>query len=84
MLIITFYLQSAFVLLIKGADLLVEGAASIAKKLKNIHTGHWPNCCLFGTSAPELIVNLLASLQGNTEIAIGNVLEVILQTSCLF
>lgn len=63
-----------FVLLIKGADLLVEGAASIAKKLKISTLVIGLTVVSFGTSAPELIVNLLASLQGNTEIAIGNVL----------
>ena len=63
-----------FVLLIKGADLLVSGASSIAKK-KNI-----PELIIgltivsFGTSLPELIVNLLASFSGSSELAVGNVL----------
>ena len=63
-----------FVVLIKGADLLGDGAAAIAKRLNvpNIVIGL--TIVAFGTSAPELIVNILASTRGNAEIAIGNVL----------
>lgn len=63
-----------FVLLVKGADILVEGSAAIAKKLSvpNIVIGL--TIVAFGTSMPELIVNVFASIGGNTEIAIGNIL----------
>lgn len=63
-----------FILLIKGADLLVDGSASIAKKfnISNIVIGL--TLVAFGTSAPEFIVNIYASAQGNTDIAIGNIL----------
>lgn len=62
-----------FFALIKGADWLVNGASALA--------GRWGVSALvigltivsFGTSAPELVVNIMASLQGNTDIAIGNV-----------
>lgn len=62
-----------FFFLIKGADILVDGASSVAKKfnLSPIFIGL--TIVAFGTSAPELIVNLLASASGNTEIAIGNI-----------
>lgn len=63
-----------FVVLIKGADLLVDGAASIAKKLKISSIVIGLTIVAFGTSAPELIVNIFASASGNTEIAIGNIL----------
>lgn len=63
-----------FVLLIKGADLLVEGSSSIAKKFNISPLVIGLTIVSFGTSAPELIVNLFASTSGNTEIAIGNVL----------
>ncbi len=62
-----------FVLLIKGAGFLVDGASSIAKK-RNI--SEWViglTIVSFGTSLPELIVNLFASVNGNSEIAIGNI-----------
>lgn len=63
-----------FFLLIKGADLLVDGSASIAKKLKISSIVIGLTIVAFGTSAPEFVVNIFASLQGNTEIAIGNIL----------
>lgn len=63
-----------FVLLIKGASLLVDGSASIAKKLKISNIVIGLTIVAFGTSAPEFIVNILASINGNTEIAIGNIL----------
>lgn len=63
-----------FVILIKGANLLVDGAASIANKLKISSIVIGLTIVAFGTSAPEFIVNIFASVQGNTEIAIGNIL----------
>ena len=63
-----------FFLLIKGADLLVDGASSIAKKLKISSIVIGLTIVAFGTSAPEFIVNIFASAQGNSEIAIGNIL----------
>ncbi|GAB3820286.1 calcium/sodium antiporter [Pontibacter rugosus] len=62
-----------FVFLIKGADVLVEGASSIAKRygLPDMVVGL--TIVSFGTSLPELIINILSSLQGQSELAIGNV-----------
>lgn len=67
-------LVSGFILLIFGADKLVDGSSALAKKLgiPNIVIGL--TIVAFGTSAPELVVNLLASLNGNTEMVMGNVL----------
>jgi len=64
---------TGFVLLIKGADVLVSGASSIAKRygLPDMVVGL--TIVSFGTSLPELIVNVLSSLQGQSELAIGNV-----------
>lgn len=63
-----------FVLLIKGADFLVDGASAIAKKFRVSDLLIGLTVVAFGTSAPELIVNIFASFQGNTQIAIGNVI----------
>ncbi|KYK21773.1 sodium:proton exchanger [Thermoplasmatales archaeon SG8-52-4] len=63
-----------FIFLIKGADFLVDGASTIAKKLRVSDLIIGLTVVAFGTSAPELIVNIFASIQGNTQIAIGNVL----------
>lgn len=63
-----------FVILIKGADLLVDGSASIAHRLNISSIVIGLTIVAFGTSAPEFIVNIFASINGNTEIAIGNIL----------
>lgn len=63
-----------FALLIKGADILVEGASSIAKRNNIPELVIGLTIVSFGTSMPELIVNLLASFDGSSELAIGNVL----------
>lgn len=63
-----------FLALIKGADILVDGAAAIAKRFRVSPIVIGLTIVAFGTSMPELIVNIFASAQGNTEIAIGNIL----------
>jgi len=63
-----------FVLLIKGADFLVNGASSIARRFNVSDLVIGLTIVAFGTSTPELFVNLFASFKGNTDIAIGNVL----------
>lgn len=63
-----------FIILIKGADLLVEGASSVAKRLNVSSLVIGLTIVAFGTSTPELFVNVFASIQGNSEIAIGNIL----------
>lgn len=63
-----------FFILIKGADLLVDGSSSIARKLNISNIVIGLTIVAFGTSVPEFIVNIFASINGNTEIAIGNVL----------
>ncbi len=63
-----------FIILIKGADALVDGASAIARKLRISSIVIGLTIVAFGTSAPEFIVNIFASINGNTEIAIGNIL----------
>lgn len=62
-----------FVLLIKGADWLVSGSASVAKKYNISDLVIGLTIVSMGTSMPELIVNILASTSEASEIAIGNV-----------
>lgn len=62
-----------FILLVKGADYLVDGASSVAANYNISGLIIGLTIVAFGTSTPELIVNILASLSGNPEIAIGNI-----------
>src|SRR3989338_8597800 len=61
-------------LLIKGADWLVGGAASLARRMGVSALVIGLTIVAFGTSAPELVVNVFASASGNEDIAIGNIL----------
>lgn len=67
-------LIAGFALLIKGAGLLVDGASSIARRLKVSNLLIGLTVVAFGTSTPELFVNLMASVEGTAAIAIGNIL----------
>ncbi|HPF64487.1 calcium/sodium antiporter [Lentimicrobium sp.] len=60
-------------LLIAGSNWLVDGAASLARRFNISDLVIGLTIVAFGTSSPELIVNLFASFNGNTDIAIGNV-----------
>jgi cation:H+ antiporter len=62
-----------FLMLIKGADLLVDSSSNIAKKFGISDLIIGLTIVSIGTSLPELIVNILASAQGNVDIAIGNI-----------
>jgi cation:H+ antiporter len=63
-----------FTFVIKGADLLVGGAGALAKKLSVSDLVVGLTIVAFGTSLPEFAVNIFASIKGNTDIAIGNIL----------
>ncbi len=65
---------AGFVALTFGADLLVDGASSVAKRMKISDLLIGLTVVAFGTSAPELVVNLVAAVNGNNEIALTNVL----------
>jgi cation:H+ antiporter len=61
-------------LLLGGGDILVRGASALAKSLGVHPLVIGLTVVAFGTSAPELSVNLLAAFKGNTEITFGNVI----------
>jgi len=62
-----------FVILVKGADFLVEGASSIGKKFRISDIVIGLTIVSFGTSLPELLVNLIASFSGSSQLALGNI-----------
>lgn len=63
-----------FILLVKGADILVDGSATIAKKF------HIPEIIIgltivsIGTSLPELFVSLTSAIKGHSDMSMGNVI----------
>lgn len=68
------WLIAGFILLIKGADFFVEGSSSVAKILRVPGIIIGLTVVAFGTSAPELAVSITASIAGNNDIAVGNVI----------
>ncbi|MDD5749780.1 MAG: calcium/sodium antiporter, partial [Patescibacteria group bacterium] len=72
-MLVYFLFVAGFFLLIKGADWLVDGASSVAKKLKVSDLVIALTVVSFGTSAPELIVNVFASFKGSSDLAIANI-----------
>mgnify|MGYP002230405878 CR=1 FL=1 len=68
------WLLLGFVFLVKGADLFVDGCSSIAKTLRVPSIIIGLTIVAFGTSAPEASVSIMASLSGNNDIAISNVI----------
>lgn len=67
-------LAAGFILLVRGAHYLVLGASSLARRLGVSALVVGLTVVAFGTSAPELVVNLLSAVRGETDIAVGNVL----------
>jgi len=74
MLISILFIVAGFVLLIKGAGWMVTGASALAKKhyVSDLVIGL--TIVSFGTSAPELVVNSVASFSKHSDIIFGNVL----------
>jgi cation:H+ antiporter len=70
----TLSLIGGFAILIKGADWLVDGATALARQFHVLGLFLCLPIVAFGTSMPELVVNIIASFRGSTEIAIGNIL----------
>ncbi len=66
-------LAGGFVLLIKGADIFVKGASTIAHKFGVPQIIIGLTIVAMGTSAPEAAVSISAALSGNADITIGNV-----------
>lgn len=69
------FILVGFVLLIFGANYLVDGASGLAKRFNVSNLIIGLTVVAFGTSAPELIVNLIAAINpGTTDIALTNII----------
>lgn len=66
-------LAVGFLLLIKGADLFVDGSSGLAGKLGIPQLVIGLTVVAMGTSAPEAAVSITAALKGNADITIGNI-----------
>lgn len=67
------FLVVGLVLLVGGAEILVKGASKLAATIGISPLVIGLTVVAFGTSAPELAVSLQASLNGQADIALGNV-----------
>jgi cation:H+ antiporter len=61
-------------ILIAGAEGLIRGASALAERLGVSPLVVGMTVVAFGTSTPELVVNLLAAVRGNGDIAFGNII----------
>ena len=68
-----------FIFLIKGSDVLIDGAESIAQKLKIPEIVIGLTIVAFGTSLPELIVSINSVKKGYDELLLGNIIG-----SCIY
>jgi cation:H+ antiporter len=67
------FLVLGLAIVVVGSVLLVDGASSIAKKFKIPDLIIGLTIVAFGTSSPELTVSVYSAMNGNTDIAIGNI-----------
>src|SRR5699024_2369758 len=65
-----------FLLLIKGADFFVDGASSMAEKLNVSPMVVGLTIVACGTSVPEAVVSMIAVLDGNGNMVLGNIIGV--------
>lgn len=68
------WLIAGLLLIIFGADALVDGASAIARKLKISEFVIGLTIVGFGTSCPELVVSVTGAIKGISDISIGNVI----------
>lgn len=74
MLLLILLIIVGFLLLIKGADWMVNGASALAKKNNISDLAIGLTIVAFGTSAPEMVVNIIASFENHSDIVFGNVI----------
>ena len=68
MLLAILLLVAGLAILIFGANYMVEGASALAKRFNISNLAIGLTVVAFGTSAPELVVNTFAAVQGHQDI----------------
>ena len=68
------FLIVGFIILIKGADIFVDGASAVAGNFKVSKMLIGLTIVAFGTSAPELAVSIKSLISGNGDMVLGNVI----------
>lgn len=62
------------VMVLLGADALVDGASSIARRYGISEFVIGVTIIAFGTSAPEMVVSFISSIEGRADMAVGNII----------
>jgi cation:H+ antiporter len=73
MVIAVLLVIAGFACLIFGANWLVNGASALAKKYRVSDLAIGLTIVAFGTSAPEMVVSIIASVEGYADIVLGNI-----------
>lgn len=74
MLLNIIFLIAGLIILMYGANFLVDGGAALAHRLKVSAMVIGLTVVAFGTSTPELVVNIVSSAEGSSALALGNVM----------
>ena len=72
-----------FFLLIKGADLFVDGASSTAQNFKVSKMLIGLTIIAFGTSLPELVTTIVSSRKGEQDLLLGNIIGSNMFNACV-
>jgi len=65
---------AGFISLIFGANWLIDGASALGRKYNMSDLMIGLTIVAFGTSVPELVVNIIASIKGHSDIVLGNII----------
>lgn len=74
MLLDLLFLIAGLIILIYGANFLVDGGSALARRLNISNIVIGLTVVAFGTSTPELVVNTVSSIDGSSALALGNIL----------
>lgn len=73
LLVAVIWLVVGLVLILAGANFLTDGSSAIAKRMGISDLIIGLTVVAFGTSTPELVISIVAATEGNSSIAVGNI-----------